>query len=74
VTHDRFFAFGICFSALEEREMDAIDEQSEIIIAGHGRVGGIVSRLLRGRSIVTMFTIFGSLGAVTLSATPMTAR
>lgn len=31
----------------EEREMDAISEHSDIIIAGHGRVGGIVARLLR---------------------------
>lgn len=31
-----------------EREPDAIDETNNIIIAGHGRVGGIVSRMLRG--------------------------
>ncbi|GAA6208759.1 monovalent cation:proton antiporter-2 (CPA2) family protein [Cognatishimia sp. WU-CL00825] len=36
------------FSAQEEREMDQIAEHSDIIIAGHGRVGGIVSRMLRG--------------------------
>ena len=36
------------FSAQEEREMDEIEEKSDIIIAGHGRVGGIVSRMLRG--------------------------
>lgn len=35
------------FVASEEREMDDIDEKSDIIIAGHGRVGGIVARLLR---------------------------
>ncbi len=31
----------------EGREMDEITEKSHIIIAGHGRVGGIVSRMLR---------------------------
>ena len=32
----------------EEREMDDIAENSDIVIAGHGRVGGVVSRFLRG--------------------------
>ncbi|MFY0595532.1 MAG: cation:proton antiporter [Cognatishimia sp.] len=36
------------FSEAEEREMDEISERSDIIIAGHGRVGGIVSRILGG--------------------------
>ncbi|MGH1467121.1 MAG: cation:proton antiporter [Cognatishimia sp.] len=36
------------FSAQEEREMDEIADHSDIVIAGHGRVGGIVSRMLRG--------------------------
>lgn len=31
-----------------ERSADEINEQNHIIIAGHGRVGGIVSRMLRG--------------------------
>ena len=31
-----------------EREADAIDQACEIIIAGHGRFGGIVNRMLRG--------------------------
>ncbi|MFK8029843.1 MAG: cation:proton antiporter [Gammaproteobacteria bacterium] len=39
------------YLATEEREMDAIEEKSEVIIAGHGRVGGIVSRVLRGVGI-----------------------
>lgn len=39
------------FAEREEREMDAIEEQGDIIIAGHGRVGGIVSRLLRGAGL-----------------------
>ena len=36
------------FSGTDSREMDTIDTSSDIIIAGHGRVGGIVSRILRG--------------------------
>ena len=35
------------FASTEDREMDEIKEKSDIIIAGHGRVGGIVSRMLR---------------------------
>ncbi|MBV7408267.1 cation:proton antiporter [Maritimibacter sp. DP1N21-5] len=36
------------FSQTEDREMDEIEEENDIIIAGHGRVGGIVARMLRG--------------------------
>uniref|UniRef100_UPI0025E9FE73 cation:proton antiporter domain-containing protein n=1 Tax=Pseudooctadecabacter sp. TaxID=1966338 RepID=UPI0025E9FE73 len=32
----------------DTREMDTIEDTSHIIIAGHGRVGGIVSRMLTG--------------------------
>ena len=32
----------------EEREADTVDDKSPIIIAGHGRFGGIVNRMLRG--------------------------
>ncbi len=46
ILYDRIIAPR--FSASEEREMDKIDTKGEIIIAGHGRVGGIVSRMLRG--------------------------
>jgi len=38
------------FANEEAREMDDIAEESEIIIAGHGRVGGIVSRLTLAQS------------------------
>jgi len=48
------------FSALEEREMDEITETSEILIAGHGRVGGIVSRLLRGSGLTPTVMDFSS--------------
>lgn len=35
-------------NAREDRESDPIDEQAPIVIAGHGRVGGIVNRMLSG--------------------------
>ena len=35
------------FAASQEREADAIDETGDIIIAGHGRFGGIINRMLR---------------------------
>lgn len=48
------------FSAKDEREMDAIETKSEIIIAGHGRVGGIVSRILRGGGLTPTVIDFSS--------------
>lgn len=48
------------FTAQDEREMDAIDDNSEIIIAGHGRVGGIVSRILRGSGLSPTVIDFSS--------------
>lgn len=36
------------FSDAEEREMDEIHEENDIIIAGNGRIGGIVNRILMG--------------------------
>lgn len=39
------------FDGGEDREMDTIEETSHIIIAGHGRVGGIVARMLRGAGL-----------------------
>ncbi|MGI9510644.1 MAG: NAD-binding protein, partial [Geminicoccaceae bacterium] len=35
------------FAQSQEREADEIDEPGDIIIAGHGRFGGIVNRMLR---------------------------
>lgn len=35
------------------READTIDRKSKVIIAGHGRVGGIVNRMLRGEGFET---------------------
>ncbi|WP_420861001.1 cation:proton antiporter [Algirhabdus cladophorae] len=48
------------FSAAEEREMDTIEEHSDIIIAGHGRVGGIVARVLRGAGLSPTVIDFSS--------------
>ncbi len=48
------------FSGLDDREMDHIAEKSEIIIAGHGRVGGIVSRILRGSGMTPTVMDFSS--------------
>ena len=35
------------FAASQEREADEIEEPGDIIIAGHGRFGGIINRMLR---------------------------
>ncbi|MAM63345.1 cation:proton antiporter [Maritimibacter sp. UBA3975] len=48
------------FAEAEEREMDAIEESSDIIIAGHGRVGGIVARMLRGAGLSPTVIDFSS--------------
>ncbi|MEO0549559.1 MAG: cation:proton antiporter [Pseudomonadota bacterium] len=48
------------YSAQEEREMDAIDEDSDILIAGYGRVGGIVARMLRGAGLSPTVIDFSS--------------
>lgn len=48
------------FSADEERDMDEIAEHSNIIIAGHGRVGGIVNRILRGAGMSPTVMDFSS--------------
>ena len=39
--------------ASTERPADAIEEKCKVIIAGHGRVGGIVNRMLRGSGFET---------------------
>jgi len=58
ILYDRLIAPR--YSALEEREADAIDENSAVIIAGHGRVGGIVSRILRGSGMTPTVIDFSS--------------
>jgi len=46
ILYDR--AIAPRYNTTFEREADEINESNHIIIAGHGRVGGIVSRMLRG--------------------------
>ena len=58
ILYDRILAPR--FSSLDEREMDVIEEHCEIIIAGHGRVGGIVSRILRGSGMTPTVIDFSS--------------
>ena len=58
ILYDRIIAPR--FSGLEEREMDTIEEKSEILIAGHGRVGGIVSRILRSSGMSPTVIDFSS--------------
>ncbi len=45
IIYDRFIAPQ--FSEGQQREADTIDKHSDIIIAGHGRFGGIINRFLR---------------------------
>lgn len=47
-------------SAAQERDADEIDEQNKVIIAGHGRVGGIVNRMLRANGYDTTVLDFSS--------------
>lgn len=44
----------------QNREADEIDESSQVLIAGHGRVGGIVSRMLKGAGISVTVVDFSS--------------
>ena len=46
--------------ATAQREADEIDETCEIIIAGHGRFGGIVNRMLRGLGYETTVIDYSS--------------
>ncbi|MEJ2274848.1 MAG: cation:proton antiporter [Woeseiaceae bacterium] len=46
ILYDRLIARR--FAARQQQEADQIDRPCDIIIAGHGRFGGIVNRMLRG--------------------------
>ena len=48
------------FAQGEAREADEITEQGTAIIAGHGRVGGIVNRVLRGMGATTTVIDYSS--------------
>lgn len=48
------------YQAKINQEADAIDQQCKVIIAGHGRVGGIANRMLRGAGFDTTVIDFSS--------------
>ncbi len=48
------------FSEKQQREPDPIDSEQRVIIAGHGRFGGIANRLLRGAGIETTVLDYSS--------------
>lgn len=48
------------FNRQDSREADVIDEKCKVLIAGHGRVGGITNRLLRGAGFETTVIDFSS--------------
>ena len=41
------------FVATQNRDADTVDEEGEVIIAGHGRFGGVVNRMLRAAGYST---------------------
>lgn len=51
ILYDKVIAHAYCKE--EEREADTIEEENEIIIAGRGRVGGIVDRMLQAAGFKT---------------------
>jgi len=48
------------FARGEDREADAIEHHGSIIIAGHGRFGGIVNRMVRGAGFETTVVDYSS--------------
>lgn len=44
----------------EQRGADAIEEHCKVIIAGHGRVGGVINRMLRGCGVATTVIDFNA--------------
>ena len=51
ILYDKVIARALCEG--ETREADAIDERNQVIIAGRGRVGGIVDRMLQAAGFST---------------------
>jgi len=51
IVYERFIAPH--YETRSERPADTIEEKCKVIIAGHGRVGGIVNRMLRGSGFET---------------------
>ena len=66
ITYDKVIAPR--YSAEEEREMDAIDKTSNIIIAGHGRVGGLVGRTLNFSVVEVPFSSSGFISLAVISS------
>ncbi|MEE9336159.1 MAG: cation:proton antiporter [Granulosicoccaceae bacterium] len=58
IFYDRVIAHR--FSKHQQDEADDIDETSQVLIAGHGRVGGVVSRMLKGAGIHATVVDFSS--------------
>ena len=58
ILYDRLLAPR--YAVTDERDMDEVDEKSSVIIAGHGRVGGLVSRILRGTGLSPTVIDFSS--------------
>jgi len=52
ITYDKLIAPR--FAATQSRDADEIEEQANIIIAGHGRFGGIVNRILLSAGFKTV--------------------
>jgi len=52
IVYEKFIARR--FAESQEREPDEIDETGKVIIAGHGRFGGIVNRILLSAGIKTV--------------------
>jgi len=51
ILYDKVIAHLLCRG--EERQADAIDEENPVIIAGRGRVGGIVDRMIQAAGFST---------------------
>lgn len=51
ILYDKVIAAAYCKG--EEREADAIEEKNDVIIAGRGRVGGIVDRMIQAAGFAT---------------------
>ena len=51
ILYDKVIAHALCEA--EGREADAIEEENEIIIAGRGRMGGIIDRMLQAAGYST---------------------
>ena len=52
ITYDKFIAPR--FSETQTQDADEIDEPGNVIIAGHGRIGGIVNRMLMSAGFKTV--------------------